>query len=256
VAGIYVGYGSDMLKPIAQENGVLSALTPAVYARLAPNLRKVQLEAGSALYDIGAPSEHTWFITSGIVSLLTTTESSEIIEAAAVGREGVVGLSGITKGNGMAFWAHVQISGEALQIDTKTLQSMLQQESAFYKLLFEYTHTLSEQIALTLTCDWFHTAEQRLARWLLMAQDRVSSDSMVLTHDSMGQMLGVSRSRVSLAAGRLQQKGLIHYLRGHIKMPDRKGLEKAACECYQAISRTIGCFLSTDNRLTADRVNR
>jgi CRP-like cAMP-binding protein len=244
-----------LLKPIANENGVLSALTPAVYARLSPSLKMVRLEAGSALYDVGGTSNYAWFITSGIVSLLTTTEAGKIIEAAAVGREGVVGLSGITKRNGMAFWAQVQISGEALRIDTKTLQRMLEREVAFYKPFFEYTHSLSEQIALTLACDWFHTPEQRLARWLLMAQDRVSSDSMVLTHDNMGQMLGVSRSRVSVAAGTLQKKGLIHYLRGRIDIPNRDGLEKAACECYEAISRTICRFLPPESRLAPDRVS-
>jgi len=105
-----------LVKPLPNANGVLAALTPSVYARLTPNLKRVRLQAGSALYDIGFTSDHAWFITSGIVSLLTTTEAGEIIEAAAVGREGAVGLSGITKRNGMAFSAHVQISGEALQI--------------------------------------------------------------------------------------------------------------------------------------------
>jgi CRP-like cAMP-binding protein len=231
---------------------MLAALTPTVYARLTPNLKRVRLEAGSALFDIGSTSDHAWFITSGIVSLLTTTKDGDVIEAATIGREGVVGLSGIAKRNGMAFSAQVRISGDALQIGARALQSMLEQESAFYKLLFEYTYTLSKQIALTVTCDWFHTPEQRLARWLLMAQDRVSSNSMVLTHDIMGQMLGVSRSRVSLAAGALQRRGLIHYLRGHINIMNRRGLEDAACECYQAISRTVGCFLPPENRLAPD----
>ena len=236
------------VKPLPNENGVLAALTPAVYARLTPNLKRVRLEAGDTLYDIDSISDYAWFITSGIVSLLTPTEAGDIIEAATIGREGVVGLSGITKRNGMAFWAQVQISGEALQISARTLQSMLEQESAFYKLLFEYAHTLSEQIALTVVCNWFHTAEQRLARWLLMAQDRVCSDTMVLTHDNMGQMLGISRSTVSLAAGALQKRGLIYYLRGHISILNRRGLEDAACECYQTISRTISCFLPTEDR--------
>ncbi|MCI0659565.1 MAG: Crp/Fnr family transcriptional regulator, partial [Acidobacteria bacterium] len=204
----------------------------------------VRLVAGSTLFDIGSTSDHAWFITSGIVSLLTTTEDGDIIEAAAVGREGVVGLSGITKRNGMTFWAQVQISGEALQISAKTLQNMLGQERDVYESLFEYAHTLSEQIGQTVVCNWFHKTEQRLARWLLMAQDRVSSDSIVLTHDNMAQMLGVSRSRVSLAAGILQRKRLIHYSRGHICILNRRRLEKAACECYQTISQTIGCFLA------------
>jgi len=245
-----------LVKPLPNENGVLAALTPAVYARLTPNFKRVRLEAGSSLYDIGSTSDHAWFITSGIVSLLATTDAGEIIEAAAIGRDGVVGLSGITKRNGMAFWAQAQISGEALQIDARILQSMLEQGNELYKLLFEYTHALSEQIALTFVCNRFHATEQRLARWLLMAQDRVCSDSMVLTHDNIGQMLGISRSCVSLAAGALQRKGLIHYLRGHINIPNRKGLETAACERYQAIRRTIDCFLPPENRLAPDRVNR
>jgi CRP-like cAMP-binding protein len=240
------------VKSLPNENGVLAALPPAVYGLIMPSLKRVRLEAGSALYDIGSTSDHSWFITSGIISLFTTTEDGDIIEAAAVGREGVVGLSGITKRNEMAFRAQTQISGDALRIDAKTLQSMLVQESAFYKLLFEYMHTLSEQIALTVACNWFHTAEQRLARWLLMARDRVSSDAMVLTHDNMGQMLGVSRSRVSLAAGTLQKRGLIHYLRGHVSILNRGGLEDAACECYQAISQTIGCFLPPEDRSDSD----
>jgi CRP-like cAMP-binding protein len=201
------------------------------------------MEAGTTLYDIGSPSDHAWFITSGIVSLLTTTEAGDIIEAAAVGREGVVGLSGVAKRNGMAFWAQTQISGEALQIGARTLQDALGWERVFYEMLFKYAHTLSEQIVLTIVCNWFHTAEQRLARWLLTAQDRISSDSRVLTHDIVGQALGVSRSRVSLAAGALQRKGLIHYLRGHINIVNRRGLEDAACERYRTISRVIGCFL-------------
>ena len=104
-------------------------------------------------------------------------------------------------------------------------------------------HTLSEQIAVTGACNRFHKAEQRLARWLLTAQDRVSSDSMALTHVEIGQMLGVSRSRVSLVVGALQKKGLIHYLRGHVSILNREGLEDAACGCHRAIRRAIGWIL-------------
>jgi CRP-like cAMP-binding protein len=233
------------VKSLPNENGVLAALPPAVYEIITPSLKRVRLAAGSILHDIGSTSDHAWFITSGIVSLLTTTEAGQIIEVAAIGREGVVGLSGIAKRNRMAFWAQAQISGEALQIEAKTLQGVLGREKVFYELLFQYTYALSEQIALTFACNQFHKTEQRLARWLLTAGDRTASDSIVLTHDIMGQMLGVSRSRVSLAAGVLQKKGLIHYLRGHINILNRVGLEDAACECYQTISQAIGCFHPT-----------
>src|SRR5262245_6739173 len=112
-----------------------------------------------------------------------------------------------SKRNGINLRAYVRISGEALQIDAKTLQNMIEQESAFLGLLFDNTYTLSAQIAVMATYNRFHKAEQRLARWLLTARDRVSSDSMALTQVEMGQMLGVSRSRVSLVVGALQKKG-------------------------------------------------
>jgi CRP-like cAMP-binding protein len=232
-----------LVNSLPNENRVLVALPPSVRDRLRPSLKRVRLEAGSTLYDISSTSDHTWFITSGIVSLFAAAESGAVIEIATIGREGVAGLSLITKINGIKLWARVQISGEALQIDARTLQNIIRQESAFYILLFKHMHTLSEQIAVTGACNRFHKAEQHLAPWLLTARDRVSSDSMVLTHGDMGQMLGVSRSRVSLAARSLQKKGLIHYLHNYVSILNREGLEDAACGCHRVVSRVIGWIL-------------
>jgi CRP-like cAMP-binding protein len=232
-----------LVNSLPNENGLLVALPPAVRDRLRPSLKRVRLEAGSMLYDISSTFDHTWFITSGIVSLLTAPEAGGVIEVAAVGREGMVGFSGITKRNGMKLRAYVRISGEALQIDAETLQNMIEQESAVLGLLFDYTYTLTAQFAVTAACNRFHKAEQRLARWLLTARDRVSSDSMALTQGDMGQMLGVSDSRISLAVGALRKKGLIHYLHGHVSILNREGLEDAACGCHRAISRAIGWIL-------------
>jgi CRP-like cAMP-binding protein len=241
-----------LVKSLLNENGMLAALAPAVHARLTPHLKRVRLEAGSVLFDIGSTSDHAWFITEGIASLFTTTKAGDIIEAASVGQEGVVGLSGIAKRNGMALWAQMQISDEAFQVGLKILQGMLRQEIALYDLLFEYSNTLSEQIALTVGCNQFHNTEQRLARWLLMARDRISSDSMALTHDIMGQMLGVSRSGVSLAVGALQMKGLTRHARGRITLLNSEGLEVPSCECYRILSRTINPSLSPEARLAPD----
>src|SRR5215475_3339579 len=145
----------DVLNSTPIENGVLSALSPSVYEHLKPRLKRVRLEAGRTLYDLGSPSEPAWFITRGIVSYRTNTEAGDIIEAAAVGRESVVGLSGITEKSGMSLWAQVQISGEAMQIGTKALENILEQERVFLRLLFEYMHTLNEQIALTFLCNQY-----------------------------------------------------------------------------------------------------
>jgi CRP-like cAMP-binding protein len=232
-----------LVNSLPNENGLLVALPPAVRDRLRPSLKRVRLEAGSTLYDISSTFEHTWFITSGIVSLLTAPEAGGVIEVAAVGREGMVGFSGITKRNGMKLRAYMRISGEALQIDAKTLQNMIEQESAFLGLLFDNTYTLSAQIAVTAACNRFHKAEQRLARWLLTARDHVSSDSMALTQGDMGQMLGISRSRVSSVVRSLQKKELIHYLHDHVSILNREGLEDASCGCHRAIRRAIGWIL-------------
>jgi len=243
-----------ILSMCPNENGVLSALSPSVYERLMPKMKRVRLEAGSTLYDLGSASEYTWFITKGLVSLFTNLDSGDVVEVAAVGREGIVGLSGITSKNGIPRWSQVQIFGEAFQISSKIMQDILKVEIAFYKPLFEYTHSLSGQIALTVACNQFHNTEQRLARWLLLAQDRISANSIILTHDSMGQILGISRGYVSLAAGALQKNGLILYSRGHINILNRKGLEDAACECYQMIRGVIGSFLTPEAESISDSI--
>ena len=225
------------------ENGLLVALPPAVRDRLRPGLKRVGLEAGSTLCDISSISGYAWFITSGLVSLLTAPEAGGVIEVTAIGREGMVGFSGITKSNGMKLRAYVRISGEALRIDAEAIQNMIEQESAFLEMLFDYTYALSAQIAVTGACNRFHKTEQRLARWLLTARDRVSSDSMALTHGDLEQMLGVSRSRVSLVVGALRKKGLIHYSHGHVSILNQEGLEDAACGCHRAFRRVIGWVL-------------
>jgi CRP-like cAMP-binding protein len=174
-----------LVNSLPNENGLLVALPPAVRDRLRPSLKRVRLDAGSTLYDIRSTLDHTWFITNGIVSLLTAPEAGGVIEIAAIGREGMVGFSGIEKRHGTNLGAYVRISGEALQIDAKTLRNMIEQESAFLELLFDYTCTLTAQFAVTGACNLFHKTEQRLARWLLTARDRVSSDSMTLTQPSV-----------------------------------------------------------------------
>jgi CRP-like cAMP-binding protein len=105
---------------------------------------------------------------------------------------------------------------------------------------------MTAQVAQTMTCHLFHRLEQRLARWLLMARDRVFSDTFVLTHESLAQAFGVSRSGVSSAAGALQKKDLVRYARGRIAIRDREGLEGAACECYRAINEVMNHFLTPE----------
>src|SRR5215510_11405183 len=234
-------------------NGLLSALPPIINERLEPNLQRVRLEAGSVLFEAGAPVDYTWFITSGIVSLLCVTEDGDSVEVAMAGCDAVIGFPGIARKNEAAYRARVQIAGEALRISARVLQAAIKRDSQIYLPLLDLTHTLSEQIAQAAVCNNFHTIDQRLARWLLLAHDRTNNGAFNITHEAMAQILGVSRGGVSAAAGQLQTKGLIHNARGRITLLDPEGLEVFSCECYRVLSRTVNSLLPPDNRSATDR---
>jgi len=235
-------------------NELLTALPPVIYERLGPHLQRVRLEAGSILFDVGAAIDHTWFITSGIVSLLCVTEDGDSVEVAMAGRDSVIGFLGIVRKSEAAFRAQAQVAGEALRVSARVLQAAIKQESQIYLPLLDHTHILSEQIAQAAVCHLFHTIDQRLARWRLLARDRTRNGAFKITHEAMAQILGVSRSGVSSAAGSLQMKGLIRYARGQITLLNPEGLEVFSCECYRILSRTIYSLLQSDNRSAADRV--
>ncbi len=233
---------------------LLTALPPVIYERLGPHLQRVRLEAGCVLFDVGATIEYTWFITSGIVSLLGVTEDGASVEVAMASCDSVIGFPGIVRKNETSFRAQVQVAGEALRVSARVLQAAIKHESQIYLPLLDHTHILSEQIAQATVCSQFHKTDQRLARWLLLARDRTRNGAFNLTHEAMAQILGVSRSGVSLAAGLLQMKGLIRYARGRITLLYPEGLEVSSCECYRILSRTVNSLLPPDNRSAIDRV--
>jgi CRP-like cAMP-binding protein len=216
---------------------------------LAPHLQRVRLEAGRILFDVGATIDYTWFIAGGIVSLLGVTKDGGSVELAMAGRASVIGFTEIVRKNRAVFRAQVQVAGEVFRVGARVLQVALKQGSEIYIPLLDHTHTLSEQIAQAAVCNQFHTADQRLARWLLLARDRTRYGAFDLTHEAMAQLLGVSRSGVSLAAGALQMKGLIRYARGRITLLNPEGLEISSCECHGILSRTISPLLPPQDRL-------
>jgi len=149
--------------------------------------------------------------------------------------------------------AVVQGAGKALKLPAKPLQEEFSRGSEFQHLLLRYTQALITQISQTAVCNRLHTVEQRLCRWLLMTRDRTQSDKLQMTHEFISNMLGVRREGVTNAAHGLQQSGLISYVRGHIQILDRKGLEGSACECYAVVKVEHARLLTLGERRKAPR---
>jgi CRP-like cAMP-binding protein len=162
------------------------------------------------------------------------------VEVAIVGKEGMIGTPlavGLRQG---PYRAITQISGQALRIKSAALEEILQSAPELRLILNRYVLIQGLQIAQIAACNRLHEIEQRLARWLLMCQDRIDSDLLPITHEFLAQMLGTGRPSVSLAAGILQRAGLIENLRGTVKILNRPQLEESACECYRAIQHFNG----------------
>jgi CRP-like cAMP-binding protein len=214
---------------------VLAALPIEDYQRIQPQLHGVVLGLGQILYESGGYLAHIYFPTTSVASLLYTTRDGSTAEMAMTGNDGVVGIGLFLGGNTTPNRAVVQIAGSAFRMEAKFLREEFGRGGPFQQLMLRYTQALITQISQTAVCNRLHSVEKRLCRWLLLSHDRVSSDELLMTQEFIANMVGGRRESVTVAAGRLQVAGLIHYARGHIKILDRKRLESAVCECYQVV---------------------
>ncbi len=219
---------------LSNENWLLAALPHEEYERLAPHLNTVPLKFGDILFRPDERIRDVYFPTTSVVSLLTDLEDGTGMEVGLVGREGIVGISAILGGSETKV-ATVQASGLSHKLQAGKLQEEFNRGGALQSALLRYTHALMAQISQTVVCNARHHVEGRLARWLLMFQDRVGVDEFELTHEFMANMLGVRRASISEIAYKLQGMELIHYHHGHLTILDRKGLEEFTCECYPVI---------------------
>ena len=170
------------------------------------------------------------FPESGMVSLVATLDDGEHIEVGIAGREGLVGLPLVFGDDRSLVEARVQMEGTTLRIGAAALRDEMEQSDALRTLLLRYALAFHAQITLSAACNARHAIEQRLARWLLIAHDRVEGNDFPMTHEFISMMLGVRRPGVTIAAGILQKAGLIHYARGRMAVTDRPGLEATSCE--------------------------
>jgi len=218
------------------QNRLLSAWPEAERRRLQPQLSWTELPLGQVLSEPGVPLTHVHFPTTGIVSLLSVMEDGGSVEAAAVGPEGVVGVSAFLGGGAALGSSVVHTAGLGLRLPAQALSEAFSRSPTVALVLLRYTQSLLAQMAQTAACTRHHSLDQQLCRWLLLSLDRLHGQELVMTHERIAQMLGVRREGVTAGALRLQRAGLIRYRRGHISVLDRSGIERRSCECYAAMT--------------------
>jgi CRP-like cAMP-binding protein len=218
-------------------NNLLAALPSEHYQRLLAGLEPVTLTYGEVLYEPGQRIGHVYFPEDSFVSLLTQVEVNHSLEVGLVGREGMVGIPLALGADISTNRALVQGTGTAMRMEATRFSQEFLQSVPLQRELYRFIHVRMAQVAQTAACNHFHRVEARLARWLLMTRDRTSSNDLYLTQEFLADMLGVRRAGVTVAARSLQKRKLIHYRRGHINILNRRGLEAAACVCYQIIKK-------------------
>jgi len=216
-------------------NRILRALPEEELAHLAPALEPVFVQPRQLAFDVDTAIDHVYFPENAVFSIVGVMGDGSAVETAAVGWEGMVGLPvflGIDRTPAQAF---CQIPGDALRLDTATLQQEVSRGGQLRSVLNRYTQAHFTQVAQASACNRLHTMRQRCARWLLQTHDRVGRDEFPLTQRFLSQMLGVRRATVTEAARSLQLAGFINYVHGRVTVRDRRGLEGISCECYAIV---------------------
>jgi CRP-like cAMP-binding protein len=225
-----------MDSPVA--NRLLSALSTETRDRILLRGTAVALPLRFSLFRPEEMPEYAYFMTSGLASIVMTTGDGSTAEVSVVGREGLVGvihLLGPVPGSLTAF---IQMEGTGIRVPMSDLKTMFRSNAEITDRLLEFTQVQLLTISNTVGCNLLHQAEARLARWLLTADDRSGAgDSLSLTQEFLGTMLGVRRTTVNLVISALEGRGLIHSVRGRIRIVNREQLEQAACDCYQVTRR-------------------
>ncbi len=227
----------------ARQNHLLAALPAAAFDRLMPHLELVPMLLGEVLYEAGGQMQYVYFPTTSIVSLHYVMENGASAEIAGVGNEGIVGVSLFMGGDSTSSNALVQTAGHAYRLKAKVLLDEFNLGGPLMRLMLRYSQALITQMTQTGACNRHHSVDQQLCRWLLLTLDRLPSTDLVMTQELIASMLGVRRESVTDAAGKLREKGVISYRRGHITVLSRDGLNAHVCECYQVVKSEFNRLL-------------
>ena len=217
---------------------LLQSLPTDDYERIAAACDKVELTFGQVLHRAGEPCAAVYFPSSSVVSLLSGSTSAHSLEIGSIGAEGVVGVEQLLGVDASPFEMLVQGAGKALRMPVAAFRQHVADDGPFAMACKKYLYALTVQITQTAACNAQHWLDQRLARWLLLSQDRARSPQLQLTHQLLSRMLGVRRVGVTEAVGRFQRAGLIGARRGELTVLNRGGLEASACPCYASLRET------------------
>jgi CRP-like cAMP-binding protein len=225
------------------ENHLIQMLPRRNRLNLLAICKPVALDISKILCEPGMPTRYVYFPTEGFISLVAQTADSPGVEVGMIGREGMLGAQLVLGVATAPLRALVQGQGMALRASTADFRNELANSAVLQRSLDRYLYVVMAQMATSVACLRSHAIGPRLARWLLMTQDRADSDDFRVTHEFLAYMLGVRRVGVTNAAGILQRNGLIEYRRGNIKVLDRSGLEAEACSCYAIDRQTYAKLL-------------
>jgi CRP-like cAMP-binding protein len=222
-------------KPV--RNKVLLAVPDDEYRLMRPDLKYVDLPNHLSLHEATQKIDFVYFPNRGMVSQVVVTKDGRTVEVGVVGNEGFVG-AGLAAGLSRSSVREIiQISGDGFQMKGNAFERVLRSAPQLQAILNRHTGLQGMQVAQTAACNRLHDIQQRLSRWLLMTQDRVDAGVLPITHDFIATMMGTDRSTVSVAASIMQEKGIIEYVRGAVRIVNRRKLEKSACECYDVIQQ-------------------
>jgi CRP-like cAMP-binding protein len=226
-----------VIKHAALLNGILRKLPRKEFKTIFPKLALVPLPLHAILNEAAKPIAYCYFMRSGLASILTVLGNGKIVEVGLTGAEGFVGLPLVAGLRSSASRVIVQVAGTAFRIRAGDMIITLADCPALRKRLGQFGQEVAVQSAQIAACNRLHNANQRLARWLLMSQDRLGGSQVRLTQEFLAHMLGMRRASVTVALGFLQKAELISFARGAVMIDDRLGLEAAACECYVSITQ-------------------
>jgi CRP-like cAMP-binding protein len=225
-------------------NEILLGLPRSVCNNLLSKTQFVTLPIHSVLNEVNEPISYLYFINSGLASVLSVLQDGKSVEVGLTGREGFVGVPVVAGFKTSPTRVIMQIEGNGYRILPKDLLAALKTSPPLERSLLRYSQELALQAGQIAACNRVHEVDERLARWLLMSQDRIGGSLIPLTQEFLAHMLGTRRASVTVAAGMLQKAGLISYVRGQLKIEDRERLENASCECYATLTRQLSAWKS------------